>query len=257
MNTATAPADTLFDCHFHIIDPRFPLLPNSGFLPEPFTVEDYLRRTLALGVTGGAVVSASFQAYDQDYLLEALRQLGPGFVGVTQLPAGTSDSRILALHRAGVRALRFNLYRNGPEAPARLKDLAHRVHDLVGWHVELYVDAKDLRDLEPVLLSLPRISIDHLGMSSLGHSSLLRLVESGAKVKATGFGRVSLDVASALRQVHRIDPTALMAGTDLPSTRARRPFRDGDIRLIGNTLGPEALAAVLRTNARTFYGFPR
>ena len=35
---------------------------------------------------GGAVVSGSFQGFDQSYLLDALDQLGPSFVGVTQLP---------------------------------------------------------------------------------------------------------------------------------------------------------------------------
>ena len=32
----------IFDAHCHIIDSRFPLVPNNGYLPEPFTVEDYL-----------------------------------------------------------------------------------------------------------------------------------------------------------------------------------------------------------------------
>lgn len=72
----------LFDSHFHIIDPRFPLAPNQGYLPEPFAVADYLERTKAYDLAGGAVVSGSFQAFDQNYLLAALEALGPGFVGV-------------------------------------------------------------------------------------------------------------------------------------------------------------------------------
>ena len=32
----------MFDAHLHIIDPRFPLVENDGYLPEPFTVDDYL-----------------------------------------------------------------------------------------------------------------------------------------------------------------------------------------------------------------------
>ena len=32
----------LFDAHFHIIDPRFPLVPNRGYLPDRYTVSDYL-----------------------------------------------------------------------------------------------------------------------------------------------------------------------------------------------------------------------
>ncbi|WP_372512310.1 amidohydrolase family protein, partial [Mycolicibacterium gadium] len=72
---------TVFDAHFHIIDPRFPLVPNNGYLPEAFTVADYRMRVDPLDITGGAVVSGSFQAFDQSYLKDALAQLGPGFVG--------------------------------------------------------------------------------------------------------------------------------------------------------------------------------
>jgi predicted TIM-barrel fold metal-dependent hydrolase len=32
----------VFDAHLHIIDPRFPLVPNKGYLPPAFTVADYL-----------------------------------------------------------------------------------------------------------------------------------------------------------------------------------------------------------------------
>ena len=106
----------LFDAHLHVIDPRFPLVPNRGYLPNPFTAEDYMERAAPLGVVGGAVVSGSSQAFDQTYLLDALERLGPSFVGVTQLPGSVSDEQILRLHAARVRAVRFNFYRGGSEA---------------------------------------------------------------------------------------------------------------------------------------------
>src|SRR3990170_2945822 len=109
----TAPRRRVFDGHLHIIDPRFPLVPNLGYLPEPFTVEDYLERTSTLDLVGGAVVSGSFQGFDQSYLLDTLERLGPSFVGVTQLPATVTDEEVLRLREAGGRAGRFNLYRGG------------------------------------------------------------------------------------------------------------------------------------------------
>ena len=54
----------VFDSHFHIFDPRFPLVPNDGYLPQPFTCSDYLARTAGFRPAGGAVVSGSFQAFD-------------------------------------------------------------------------------------------------------------------------------------------------------------------------------------------------
>lgn len=169
----------VFDAHFHIIDPRFPLIPDQGYLPEPFTARDYLERTSTLNVTGGAIVSGAF--------------------------------------------------------------------------AELYIDSKDLPELEGRLAALPKLAIKHLGMTRDGYAALLRLVEKGTKVKATGFGRVRLDVATALREISVVDPGALVFGTDLPGTRARRPFEHADIDLIFETLGEQTARRVLYSNAEELY----
>lgn len=268
----------IFDAHLHIIDPKHPLLANNGYLPDPFTVEDYLSRiggldtgdglgtaddpgtadglgiAHGLGIAGGAVVSGSFQGFDQGYLVEALDKLGPTFVGVTQLPADTTDKRILELDRAGVKALRFNVARGGSAALDDLEHLARRIHDLAGWHSELYIDARTIdEDLVRIIGALPAVSIDHFGMHREGLPSLLRLATRGVKVKATGFGRVDLDPSTAIRAVMDVDPSALMVGTDLPSTRARRPFVDADFDLIRDVLSPDECSAAFWDNAADFY----
>ena len=244
----------VFDTHLHIIDPEYPLVENNGFMPDPFTVEDYQERIAGLGIAGGAVVSGSFQAFDQGYLISALKALGPSYVGVTQIPTDTTDERIEELHDAGVRAVRFNIARGGSAALDELETLSRRVYDLVGWHAELYIDARTIdEDLSQRIASLPAASIDHLGMHEDGLKNLLHLVEQGVKVKATGFGRVELDPASTMRAILDVDSTALMVGTDLPSTRARRPFQDEDFDLIKQTLSPEEVSAVFWGNAANFY----
>ena len=50
----------LFDAHCHIIDKAYPLIPNNGYVPDFFSVDDYLARTRELGVVWGAVVSGQF-----------------------------------------------------------------------------------------------------------------------------------------------------------------------------------------------------
>ena len=243
----------VFDSHLHVLDPRFPLAPNRGYVPEAFTAADYRAQVAELGVVGGAVVSGSFQGFDQGYLLDALQRLGPGFVGVTQLPPSATDAEIRALNQAGVRAVRFNLVRGGSAGLSDLDALARRVHDVAGWHTELYVDGHDLPALAPVLAALPAVVIDHLGLSGAGIPALLRLVERGAYVKASGFGRLDFAPGPALRVLARANPDALLFGTDLPSTRAPRPFRAEDLALVVESLGPALARKAVRDNAVALY----
>jgi predicted TIM-barrel fold metal-dependent hydrolase len=243
----------LFDTHLHIIDNRFPLVPNNGYLPEPFTCKDYLVRMEGYSLVGGAIVSGSFQALDQTYLVDALKKLGPSFVGVTQVPVSVSDEELIELDRAGIRAVRFNLKRGGSEEIKHLDSLARRVYELAGWHVELYVDSSELASLYRVLVALPSVSIDHLGLSSEGFVTLLKLVEHGVHVKATGFGRVDFDVKTALKDLFSANPDSLMFGTDLPSTRAPRSYEDNDFALVVDALGAEDARKVFYENAVTFY----
>jgi predicted TIM-barrel fold metal-dependent hydrolase len=244
----------VFDTHFHIIDPRFPVMENQGFLPPVFTVDDYRERTAGLGITGGTVIAGSFQGLQTEYMYDALEKLGPTFVGVIQIPATVTDEEIFRLNAAGVRAVRFNLYRGGSAGIEDLDRLARRVHDVAGWHAELYVDASTIEPIFETLASLPRISIDHLGMTQAGLPMLVALAGRGAKVKATGFGRTEVDVPSALREIARENPDSLMFGSDLPSQRARRPFLPSDMDLIAETLADDVLVRkAVHDNAVEFY----
>ena len=242
-----------FDSHFHIIDNQFPLVPNDGYMPTEFTHSEYLERMKPYLLCGGAIVSGSFQAFDQRYLVNALEKLGPSFVGVTQLPATVADEDIIQLNEIGVRAIRFNLKRGGSEQVNQLSSMAKRVYELVGWHVELYVDSKELPELYDTLIALPSVSIDHLGLSQSGLGLLTKLAEKGVRVKATGFGRVDFDVKRALKEVYSANPTSLMFGTDLPSTRAPIPYSDNDFLRVIDALGEGGVRNVLSRNAIDFY----
>ena len=244
----------IFDAHCHIIDSAYPLIPNDGFVPDFFSTDDYLKRVKPLRVDGGAVVSGSFQGFDQSYLINALKRLGPGFVGVTQLPASVTDIEVQALHQHGVRALRFNLKRGGSEQLDQLESMANRAHELVGWHSELYVDSRELASLETRLRRLPALSIDHLGLSREGLPTVLRLAEHGVRIKACGFGRVDFEIHPALQKIHKANPHALLFGTDLPSTRAPRAFENNDIHRVIDALGEDGARQALWHNARSFYG---
>jgi predicted TIM-barrel fold metal-dependent hydrolase len=77
--------------------------------------------------------------------------------------------------------------------------MALRVHELVNWHSEFYIDSRVIADeVYNVLLSLPCVVIDHTGLSDEGFENLLMLLRSSHSsfpesrrvyVKATGFNR--------------------------------------------------------------------
>ncbi len=243
----------IFDSHLHIIDPAYPLIPNQGYLPESFTVANYLQSTKDIPIAGGAIVSGSFQGFDQTYLVDALTKLGPNFVGVSQVPVNISDEELAELDQAGVKALRFNLYRGGSEELRNMQNMANRIYALFGWHIELYVDAKDLPELLPMLKTLPKVCVDHLGLSENGLNGLKQFVESGGWVKASGFGRVNFHIPSVLQQIIDINPQALIFGTDLPGTRAPRAFEHDDLHIVLNAVSLEQAKNILWGNAKKLY----
>ena len=245
----------IFDSHFHIINHKYPMIENQGFLPEDFTEQDYLQiiNNMNIDLTWGAIVSGSFQGFDQSYLINSLQTLGENFVGVTQLPYNTTDEEIITLDKLGVKALRFDAIGGGSEDLAHLDYFARRVFELVNWHTELYINSNSLLEISAIVEKLPAVSIDHLGLSQTGFSNLLSLVAKGVKVKATEVGRINFDARVAIQRIYSTNPDALMFGTDLPSTRAPRPFRYADIELITDVLEEDQAKKVLYQNAFNWY----
>ena len=99
-----------------------------------------------------------------------------------------------------------------------------------------------LAALEDRLRALPRLVVDHLGLDARGAA---RAAAARLHGQGDGFGRVDLDVEATLRA---LDPDRLLFGTDLPGTRARRPFAPADLELVAE-IAPQALA----DNARAWY----
>ena len=243
----------IFDSHFHIINPNYPLVKNNGYLPPKFTIEDYQEKTKGLNIVGGAVVSGSFQAFDQKYLIDTLQKLGKNYYGVANIPNDIQRAELNKLKNANIVAVRFNLKRRGYEAIENLEKLSNRLFDQFGWHTELYVDSKDLKSLKQKLKKLKKFSIDHLGLSKEGLPELYYWVEKGIKVKATGFGRIDFNSVPVMKKIFEINPNSLMFGTDLPSTRAKNPFSRKDIDLIKDNFTESEQSKILYENAYKWY----
>jgi predicted TIM-barrel fold metal-dependent hydrolase len=251
---STVPGLTdIFDAHCHIIDKRFPIVPNQGYIPSSFTLDEYRQQTIPLGITSGAIVSGSFHGFDQTYLKATLPLLGPRWVGITQVPSDVPDEEIVSLSSIGVRGLRFNVYRGRIDTIDDIVSLANRAYAVGRWHAEIYADSVALKPHVAKLSKLPQIVIDHMGMNEEGLPVILDLVDAGAKIKLTGFGRVNMNVSRAIERIAERNSTALMFGTDLPSTRAKRPFQVSDIELIQQILGPTESRKCLWHNAVKLY----
>ena len=222
-------------------------------MPPEFTVEDYQAKLTTEELAGGAVVSGSFQAFDQQYLIDALNKLGPRYCGVANIPEDCSEEGLNLLDAAGVRAVRFNLVRGGSAGIKDMESLSIKLFREFGWHSELYIDSADIPELLPVLKRLEAFSIDHLGLSSSGLSNLYQLVDLGVRVKATGFGRLDFDPVPVMRTIMEINPESLMFGTDLPSTRAKFAFSMKDLDLIKENFSLKHQEMILYQNALDWY----
>lgn len=249
----------IFDSHFHIVDPEFPLVENNGFIPDFYTVDEYLQelKELQLEPIGGAVVSGSFQGFHQEYFEDALSKLGDQFVGVTQIPCDTNDKELERLHSIGIRAIRFNLYRGLETSLSEIEALSTRVFEGLGWSTEFYLNLGEVSaELDALMQRLPKISIDHLGMGRGSLPALKKYLSQGVPVRMTGFGRVEFteeDLREILPKLYKENPDGLLFGTDLPSTRARYRFGKDDLSLIKEIFNTEELNKVFYENGYSWY----
>lgn len=68
------------------------------------------------------------------------------------------------------------------DEPGDRSDGHSHLHALAGWQVELYADAESPASLAYLLVRLPAVCIDHLGLSRAGRPILLRPPELAERV---------------------------------------------------------------------------
>jgi D-galactarolactone isomerase len=154
------------DCHHHIYDTaRFPS-PKPGAIPNA-TVSDYRRLQRRIGVSRDVIVTPSAYATDNRVTLDAISQLGPQARGVAVVSSAITDAELQALHRGGIRGIRFALANSAPIGAATTIDmvepLSKRVNAL-GWHVQINMDADQIAAAEDLWMRLPsKMVFDHMG----------------------------------------------------------------------------------------------
>ncbi|HVJ53019.1 MAG TPA: amidohydrolase family protein [Aliidongia sp.] len=270
------------DTHAHIFGPadRFPYAADRSYTPPDAPLSAYLDMLDTLGFERGVVVQGSAHGTDNSAILDAMERHPDRLRGVAVAGAEATPELLKRWDAIGVRGLRFNhffrdgkLHYRGGIGLDVAKILAPAMADL-GWHIQLWIDVKDLPDTLPELQRLPvPVVFDHMGRTdatkgteTAGFQALLRLVgEGGCWVKMSGAHRLSNewpDYAIA-RPFHealvRANPDRLVWGTDWPHPRI-----EGEMPNAGHLLDlfqewtpdPDIRQRILARNPARLYGFP-
>jgi predicted TIM-barrel fold metal-dependent hydrolase len=269
------------DCHCHVFGPvaRFPYAEPRSYTPDDAPLSAYLAMLDRLGFERGVLVQPSAYGRDNSAMLDALAREPKRLRGVAVGGAELTPALLNQWHKAGVRGLRANefrrdgkpYYQNGVGLK-EIEPLLPQLADL-GWHLQLWVDARDLPDMAEALARIPvPVVVDHMGRlehhhgaSNAGFQALLRGVGSGklwAKLSGTyRLGATPPDYMQA-KPFHdalvAANPQNLVWGTDWPHPRPEGPAPDA-ARLLTVFLDwtkGAARQAILTDNPARLYDFP-
>jgi D-galactarolactone isomerase len=174
------------DCHMHIYEDRFPVVPQALFKPPHAPLADYRQIQRALGLERAVIVQPNGYGFDNRCTLEALAALGGAARAIATVPVDVATAELARLTREGVRGVRFHLLPGGMLGADALEPMAARIAPF-GWHIQLQLDGRELPRLEAQLARLPvPLVIDHNGKfvqpvatDHPGFKALLRLLAGG------------------------------------------------------------------------------
>jgi predicted TIM-barrel fold metal-dependent hydrolase len=246
------PPSNACDTHACVFGPadRVPYAEDRYTAPDaPF--EKYLAMLDAVGFARYVLLQGSAHGRDNAAMLDALARQPHRLFGVAVAESDTLPNTLRDWDKLGVRALRFNHFFRGGQLHHRggvplttAKTLAPVMTEL-GWHLQLWIDVKDLPDTIPALksLGLPVVIDDmgrtdaRAGLGTSGFQSLLRAVGEGwCWAKLSGAHRLSQQARHYpdARPFHEAlvsaNPERLVRGSDWPYPRAEGEIPDAGHR---------------------------
>lgn len=270
-------ADVACDAHLHIIDPRFPRIPDPGApIPTRATLDDYLAARSHFGTGRAVIVQPKNFGTDNSCILDAVDRLGSAARGIAVLTPSVSDTELRELADQGVRGIRFSIWNpdNAVVGPDMIQPLAHKIADL-GWHVQVHMSGDQILCHANLLANLPcPLVIDHMarlppaqGTSHPAYPVVRRLLDAGntwlklsgpylntATPESSGY----FDATRVAQTFARAAPQRLVWGSDWPHTTEQD--NPPDDQRLGELLTawiphPAMLRRIRVENPAQLYGF--
>lgn len=264
------------DCHMHVYDSRYPVVPEARLRPADASIEDYRRIQRMLGTERAVIVTPSTYGTDNASTIDAIAQLGDCARGVAVVAGSVTDAELDRLHRSGIRGIRLNLTQPTPVTLDDLPLLAARIAAF-GWHIQFNLPPAWLPEVAGLLGSLPvPMVFDHYGHLPLGTPQaepafrvIADLVSAGkAWVKLSGpyiesregpphYG----DIGTLAARYLALAPERMLWGSDWPhpSLQARGGEPVDDAAMLQTFLrwcdSPDLAQRVLVSNPQALYGF--
>jgi 2-pyrone-4,6-dicarboxylate lactonase len=261
------------DCHAHVFESRFKLLPDAHVIPPECTLDDYTRMLRTIGCDRAVLVQPSIYGTDNSAIEEALGSGKFNLRGVAVVAPDVSDKELERLHSRGFRGIRVNIASGTPGL--KLDDaarLAERVKPL-GWHLQFFANFRENPSLADEIAKLDiTVVIDHFarvpgrqGVSGHAFQALLGLLRrENCYAKLMGPYFVSddppdyTDITPLARAMVEAAPDRLLWATDWPHTQGKQYMpNDGDLAdMLSEWVPDEAQRkTILVDNPARLYGF--
>lgn len=264
------------DCHAHVFGPqsRYPLLPDTHFVPHETPWSSYAAMLRSIGCERAVLVQPSVYGTDNSCIEHALEAAdGVALRAVAVVAPDVADAELQRLHGLGFRGIRINLA--SATKGLRLEDvsrLADRIRDL-GWHLQFFANFNDQPEISALLsqLAVP-VVIDHFGrirardgVQSPGLKALMHLLEHPncwVKISAPYFISADFpryeDIIPLAEKILKVAPDRVLWGTDWPHASAREKLQaDADtVDLLSHWIPDDFVRhRVLVDNPQRLYGF--
>jgi 2-pyrone-4,6-dicarboxylate lactonase len=276
-----APPQNACDTHAHVFGSahRFPNAEDRSYKPPDAPLEKNVAMLDAVGFARGVLLQGSAHGRDNAAMLGALTRQPDRLRGVAVMGSDMPPETLHDWNWPGARALRFNDFFRGGQSHYRggvpqtaAQTLAPVIAEL-GWHLQFWIDVRDLPDTILTLkqLGLP-VVIDHMGridaragIETDGVQSRLGAVDEGwCWVKLPGAHRTGQqapgypDARPFQEALVRANPERLIWGCDWPHSRVEGEMPDAGHPfelLQAWTRDEETRLRILVTDPARLYGF--